>query len=205
MAVDIKKLIAAINPDIYCDNTYDDEGRKKSEIVKKIAKEEGFLKAAEKAELRASDYLDAIDLRFAKNAFSFTGLKEPIEQHKITYDSFSQSLEPIYFWILDYVNKEFEGSAEKLIDNFISSPGSGHFAEMSRRATVLREEATKQLGTVNTVIRSILNIIYDLKEFKLRLAHYDTLRSENKNIKESAILALKQIWLDAVDIKRQNT
>ena len=42
MTTNIYNLIAAIVPDIYCDDEVRDE-------VKKIAKKEGYLKAAEKA------------------------------------------------------------------------------------------------------------------------------------------------------------
>ena len=203
MAVNVKNLIAAINPDVYCDDTPDDNGARLSDTVKKIAKTEGYLKAAEKAKIRDSEYLDIVFNQLTKNAFEFNGLKYPIETHSLTYDDFSQNLEPIYFWILDYVNYEF-GEAEKLVDNFISSPGGGHFAEMSRRATALQDEAMKIFGTINNVIRSLLNLIYDLKEFKLRLALYDEFKSSDKKKKEAAYLSLKQVWMDNVDIKRGN-
>jgi hypothetical protein len=41
-----------------------------------------------------------------------------------------------------------------------------------------------------------------LKEFELRLAHYDDAKSDDKEKKETGILALKQIWLDNVDMKK---
>ena len=63
----------------------------------------------------------------------------------------------------------------------------------------------KIFGTVNTVLRSILNIIYDLKEFKLRLAEYENLKSKDDKIKFAAMLGLKQVWMDSVDIKRQTS
>ena len=189
MAVDIKKLIAAINPGLYCDDSYNEDGKKLSDVVKEIAKKEGYLKAAEKAKLRDSGYLDLFHLRLTKSPFALAGLKEPIEKHNLVYDVFSQNLEPIYFWILDYCNEEFD-SVDKLIDNFIASPGSGHFAEMSRRATVLHDEAMKIFGTINTVIRSVLNIIYDLKEFRLRLDEYERLKSDDKNLLEKRNLFL---------------
>jgi hypothetical protein len=51
-------------------------------------------------------------------------------------------------------------------------------------------------------LRSVLNIIYDLKEFKTRLQSYDDLKSKNK---EGAIMSLKQIWMDKVDIQKGNS
>ncbi|MBI5804061.1 hypothetical protein HY450_02355 [Candidatus Pacearchaeota archaeon] len=204
MAVDVKNLIAAVNPDVYCDKTRNERGVPLNKEVAEIVKKEGYLKAAEKAKLIESEYMDVVDVQFTESPFQLNGIKNPTEQHRIVYDDFSQNLEPVYFWILDYVNEDY-GESEKLIDNFLSSPGSGHFAEMSKRATVLQEEAMKIFGLANTVIRSVLNIIYDLKEFKLRLAQYDDLKSQDKRIKNAAMLSLKQIWMDSVDIKRGNS
>lgn len=124
--------------------------------------------------------------------------------HKLVYDSSSETLEPIYFFIIDLLN-DFGLSPKKYIDNFSSTPGSGHFAELGQRATIMQQQATKLLGDVNTVLRSVLNIIYDLKEFKIRLEHYQGFKSEKRETREAAILALKQIWMDKVDIMKGNS
>ncbi len=194
MAVDPKKLIAAINPELYC-------AQKVRKEVKRIVASEGYLKAAEKAELIESDYLDVIHTYFTKGAFALEGLKAPVEQHKLVYDATSQSLEPIYFWILDFIN-ELYGKSEKLVDNFIASPGSGFFGEIGQKLTRIQEEGMKIMQTIGILIKSIINIIYDLKEFKLRLALYDDYNSKERAKKESALLSLKQVWIDNVDIKR---
>ncbi len=124
--------------------------------------------------------------------------------HTLGYDSSSETLEPVYFYTLDLMN-DFGLAPEKLIDNFSSTPGSGHFAELGQRATIMQQQATKILGDVNTVLRSVLNIIYDLKEFRIRLEHYKGLKSENKDEKNACVLALKQIWMDKVDIVKGNS
>jgi len=127
--------------------------------------------------------------------------EQPIAKHGLVYDSSSETLEPVYFFILDLMN-DFKLDTEKIIDNFTSSPGSGHFAELGQRATIMQQQGTKILGDVNTVLRSVLNIIYDLKEFRIRLSHYDSLKTDKK---EAAILALKQIFMDKVDITKGNS
>jgi len=124
--------------------------------------------------------------------------EKPLSEHVLAYDSATETLEPVYFFILDMIN-DFGFVTEKLIDNFSSSPGSGHFSELGQRATVMQQQGTKLLGDVNTVLRSTLNIIYDLKEFRIRLSHYDHLNTANK---DAAILALKQIWMDKVDMNK---
>jgi hypothetical protein len=219
MAVDPKKIVAAIVPDVYCSNRYlkeEERDNKKDvtlrDMVKRIVKESlakgeknAYLKAAEKAELVDPEYMD-FDL-VIKTPFKLEGIKNAIEQHLLTYESSTQSVEQVYFWLHDYLyNKAEYGSAEKLSDNFISSPGSAHFSEMGMKATKMQEEAGKLLGGINQIIKVILNIIYDLKEFKLRLAIYDDYNNKKDKAKsEAAFLSLKQVWLDQVDVKRGNT
>lgn len=179
MAATIPQIIATINPDLYY-SVSDDKEKAKKEIAdfKKLIKEKGFQAAAEKAKPKIP------------------------ATHKIVYDSATETLEPIYFWTLDLIT-EFGLNPEKLVDNFSSSPGSGHFAELGQRATIMQQQGSKMLEMVNTLLRSVLNIIYDLKEFKIRLSSYDHLK--DPKTKEAAILSLKQIWLDKVDINKGNS
>ncbi len=123
---------------------------------------------------------------------------------EIVYDSPSETLEPVYFWVLDMMNNLFGGNVEKLVDSFSSSPGSGYFSDFNMKKTAMQKNVTENLGLVNTVIKSIVNIIYDLKDFEIRLEHYENARSKDKNRAEAGNLALKQIWMDNVDIKRGN-
>jgi hypothetical protein len=125
--------------------------------------------------------------------------RSPDTQHKLVYDSSTETLEPIYFFILDLVN-DFGFKTQKLIDNFSSSPGSGHFSELGQKKSIMQQNATKVLGDINTVLRSILNLVYDLREFRIRLQSYEDLHDKNK--KDSAMLALKQVWMDKVDMQK---
>ena len=193
MATNIHNLIAAISPDTFCEPDLRKE-------VKKIVKEKGYLEAAKKAKPFKSDVLFDYD-RAKKDALNEWGLKAPIETHEITYDSAAETMEPIYFWILDFLNGPYK-EVEKINDNFVSSPGSGHFSELMSKATRMQEESIKILGSVNVVIKSILGLIYDLKEFKLRLEPYENYESKNSQKKYAALLSLKQMWMDNVDIKR---
>ena len=174
MSPEVTKIIAAINPEKY----HDTDNPSEIKELKKIAKEEGILKAAEKVK------------------------PKPVRQFELTYDSPSETLEPVYFWVVDMMNNLFGNKVEKLVDNFSSSPGGGHFSELSQKKNILQKNVTEAMGTVNTVIKSIVNIIYDLKDFEIRLAHYDDAKSKDPNKMGSGLLALKQIWMDNVDIKR---
>jgi hypothetical protein len=181
MTATVDQLIATINPNLYY-QTSEDKLLAKKELkdFKELIKTAGFQKAAEKAKPKS----DAT--------------------HTIVYDSSSETLEPLYFFILDLMN-DLKLKPEKLVDNFSSTPGSGHFAELGQRATVMQQQASKLMGDVNTVLRSVLNIIYDLKDFKMRLQHYAGLISKKKEEQDASMLALKQIWMDKVDIAKGNS
>jgi hypothetical protein len=125
-------------------------------------------------------------------------------EHSLGYDSPSETLEPIYFFILDIMNN-LELGAEKLVDNFSSSPGSGHFSELMGRATAMQQQGSKVLADIGIVMRGMLQIIYDLKEFRTRLQSYTDLKSKDKNTSNAARHSLKQIWLDKVDIIKGNS
>ena len=93
------------------------------------------------------------------------------------------------------MNDMFGGKVEKLIDNFSSSPGGGHFSELQGKASQMQQEASRVLGTVNQILKGVINLIYDLKEFKIRLSHYDAANSRDSRFAEAGLLALKQMWM----------
>ena len=177
---DISRLIAAINPEKFSVPKNFTSPRKISE----------FKKDRDKDFWKAFNSLGEYNLN-----------PDCPEEHKIIYDSSTETLEPVYFWILDKTN-EIAGKTEKLIDNFASSPGSGHFSEMGMKATKMQEESMKIMQTIGILVKSLVNIIYDLREFKIRISQYESAESKDKNEAEAGLLALKQIWMDNVDIKR---
>jgi hypothetical protein len=121
--------------------------------------------------------------------------------HKLVYDSSTEMLEPVYFWILDFIGK-MGMKVDKLVDNFASSVGGGHFSELQGKATHMQQEASRVLATINAILKSVINLIYDLKEFQMRLSHYVDADSKDSHRAEAGLLALKQIWMDKVDIQR---
>ena len=123
-------------------------------------------------------------------------------EHTLNYDSPSETLEPVYFYILDLMNSN-NFKTEKIVDNFASSPGSAHFSELGTRATVMQQQGTQMMERINDIVKSVLNIIYDLRDFRTRLQAYDDLNSKDNKV--SAYLVLKQIWIDKVDIQKGNS
>lgn len=150
------------------------------------------------------DLLKDKDKNFWKAVSAASPGNPECEDHYLYYESGSETLEPIYFWTLDQIRRLGFTKIEKLTDNFASSVGSGHFSEMGAKSTKMQEEAMKVMQTIGILVKSLVNIIYDLREFEIRLGHYKAANSKDKIEAESGLLALKQIWMDNVDIKRGN-
>jgi len=143
MVATIPQILATINPDLYYSVSEDkQEARKNLKEFKKLIESKGFQNAVEQAKPKASS------------------------EHKLVYDSSTETLEPVYFWILDLMNNMLGEDVKKFVDNFSSSPGSGHFSELSGKGTHMQQQGQNILAQVNTILRSVLNIIYDLMNQK---------------------------------------
>lgn len=132
--------------------------------------------------------------------------KKAVVQYTLVYDSLSEGLEPVYFWLLDFMQDKGPGgqgmSVKKGAEQFEASASSGYFGELGQRATLMQKQAMEYLGAINQVIKSIIQLIYDLKEFEIRLKMYDDLKLDNEETRRAASYALKGVWMDQVDIRK---
>lgn len=121
-----------------------------------------------------------------------------VKEYKLIYDAFGKTLEATYFWLLDFLGHQLRFKIEKTHESMSATVVSQFFGEMGTRRTALERRAGELLGTINTVVKSIINLLYDLKEFDERIAIYDDFKSG----KEGAEQELKRVWMDEVDVKK---
>lgn len=200
---DPKQILAAINPKLYNKAPENSSDLEKLKKIKELTKVGKFVEATKFVSPQALTYSGDFNAGYTLDLEGFSLDKRGVEaSYKLTYETYAESLEPIYYYLLDFMN-DLGLRPRKIIDNFASAPGSSHFSEMGQKKTIMQQQATTLLGNINTVIRSILNLVYDLKQFRMRLETYDHLRE--KEHKSEALLSLKQIWMDKVDITRGTT
>lgn len=124
-------------------------------------------------------------------------------EFRLIYDSIGEGLEPMYFWVLDFLRSDEPSGlgleVAKTEENFEATVGSAFFGEMGNRRAVMEDRAMKMMQMVNTLVRSIINLLYDLKEFKQRLTYYEKAKSKDPNEKSDGEMALRGMWLDQVD------
>ena len=132
---------------------------------------------------------------------------DPVIQHELIHDAFGETMEPDYYWMLDFMREGLGYEMEKSQDFFAASEASGYFSELGGKRTAMESRIAGERGlfvTINFLIKSIINLLYDLKTFDLRLKHYDDLKAKDKDVKKAAMEALKGVWLNEVDKQKGN-
>ncbi len=121
----------------------------------------------------------------------------------MSYDNPNEGLESTYFWILDFFQNVLGYKVSKTKEDFESSVGSAFYSDFGAKATRMQEQAMKMMGSINTIVRSNINILYDLREFQTRLATYSNYNNaKDPQKKREGLISLKQVWMDQVDVKK---
>ncbi len=134
--------------------------------------------------------------------------KKPTISYELIYDSLNEGLEPIYFWMVDFMKDSRPAGLGldvwKGLEESEASVTSGYFGEIGQRVSLMQQKTIDYLGLINNIIKSILNLIYDLREFEMRLAPYDKLnkKESTEDEKKEAIFSLKGLWMDQVDARK---
>ncbi len=172
--------------------------------VKELKRKEKFSVAREMIDRAISGMAE--DQTEEKNKFA--SLYDPkilkgdaVRKLTLDYDAFAEGLEPIYYWLLDAL-RDSNYSVKKAADYFAASEGSFWYGDLGMRRSNMEKRAMELIATINAVIKSVLNLLWDLKEFEQRLKWYEKFQSKNQKEKDEADLALKAIYLTEVDIKK---
>src|SRR3989304_351529 len=118
----------------------------------KIAKQVRDEKEQQK---QRKEFIDSLtkDLKAAGSSIIYILKGEPVTTLDVVYDSFGETMEPMYYWLLDSM-KDMGYDVEKPADFFAASEASGYYGEMGIRRTNLEKRAMELLGTANAVIKS---------------------------------------------------
>jgi len=202
MPTDIHHLIAAISPETFCQPGRRREVRRAVDEGLRSREPLAFFRAAKLA-LPLEPNQAVLSERDVLNVFAAPGLKSPVKRYSLTYDALDDSLESLYFQLLDEIERTGNWHVTKLVDTFAASPGSGPFLEMSRRTTTMQKESARLLSAGQTLVRSILDSIDELKRQQGFLRLYEDRGSSDGGERETALLALKHLWLETTDPGRR--
>ena len=150
-----------------------------------------------------SHYRGKIDFRFASGRQSpeigmlgndkgyFLSMDVPKRyQFQSEYNSLSQELKYFGYKLLKMMESVDPGAISNLMTMVLEKKKS------------LEDRTMQLLGSVNTVLKSIISLTYELKELDRNVSFYDLSKSKENDKKEAAELALKRIFVDNVDARK---
>ena len=128
-------------------------------------------------------------------------IPQDLAEHTFIFDTTQEGFEHTYFWLLDFISgKGYK--VNKTQDYFIASELGNLYQQAGTMRTAIEKRASELLQTVGILIKSIVQLLWDLKEFDLRLKIYEKYFKGKGKEKDEGALGLKAIYLTEVDVKK---
>jgi len=133
-----------------------------------------------------------------------TGFPKPHKLYRFVLETYSQSLEESYFWVLDHL-RQTQGyvEIEKITDLFAASEQSSFFGAVWGRIGINQDKASQFLATIGKMTKELFQLVRELRILDERLSYYKDSMSGSKS-SESAEITLKGIWIDMVEQGAKN-
>lgn len=125
-----------------------------------------------------------------------TGYPKPLKRLRLVFESPSTSVEEPYFWVLNHIKQDQAfRNVYKIMDTMTASENSSMFGVQVQRLNIQQDKASQYMGTIANMVKSLFQIVREIRVIKERLAHYHGSEKGNK----SADIALKGYWVDLVE------
>ena len=196
--VDISKLMAAINPDIFCQPRAQAKVKRELRDYLWLGSHLAYQKAAELTVPVEPNFIPLKQLE-DENPFRLPGQRSPVQQHVLVLDRPEEPLEPIYFNLLDDLQQREDWRVTKLVDTVTGAAGAGLSTDLTRRVMQQQKHAAEQMSGIQHQIRALLHHWQKWREQKESLATYDTANGPDGNDKENALRILQHRWRRASD------
>ncbi len=133
---------------------------------------------------------------------------EPINKMTLVYQSFNQSIEEIYFWLLASL-REDSGmhDVKKIKDIFTASEQSAFWGQSQQRLSIQQGQVSNYLATIGKLTKELFQIVREMRILDERLnmytESYKTIESKSsvfdRKLSMSAEIVLKGYWVDLKD------
>jgi len=131
--------------------------------------------------------------------------KRKIGNYKLEVTKFTESMESYYWDLLTVFNVKIgDKKMSKIGEEMGATVVSGFFGDIIARRSKIEEYARTYLASINTVVKSIITLLYELRELDRRVNVYKDYESKDPEKKKAADSALKRVFIDEVDIKKGN-
>ncbi len=133
---------------------------------------------------------------------------KPEHKLKLVYQSFNQSVEEVYFWLLSSLREDWGlHDVKKVTDIFTSSEQSSFWGQAQQRMTIQQGQVSNYMATIGKLTKELFQIVRELRILDERLDLYDAsyraVESKGsvfeRRLSHSAEIVLRGYWVDLKD------
>lgn len=128
-----------------------------------------------------------------------TGYPKPVNAFRLFFESYSMSIEEMYFWMLHHIRQD-QGFSKvtKISDVFAAAELSSIAGTLQQRLAAQQEKAANYLKGISDMVKGLFQIVREIRILKERLDYYEKSKLSGSEGK-AADIALKGIWVDLVE------
>ncbi len=136
---------------------------------------------------------------------------KPISRYYLTYESFHEAIEPIYFWCLNHATFDWGFPVvHKITDIFTASEHSSFYGASASRLGLAQDKVSQFLATIGRMTKDLFSLVRELRIIDERFSYYKDIfeqkaakteqeKKENENKRIAAEIVIKGLWVDLVD------
>lgn len=127
-----------------------------------------------------------------------TGYPKPERSFRMVLESYQQSIEEFYFWIIDHIREFGLHESIKISDLFAASEQSSFFGIAQQKIGLQQDKAAQFLKIIADMTKGLFQIVREVRILDERLAYYEDSQKFGEKA-HSAEITLKGIWIDLVE------
>jgi hypothetical protein len=144
-------------------------------------------------------------IELARDQMTLTEFPNSISRYHMGIESWHQSIEPYYYWCLNFLSDIGFPVIEKITDIFTAAEHSSFYGAAGQRLGLAQDKVSQYLATIGKMVKDLFQLVRELRWIDERLEIYREglgMDKEYKKVKEptkGAENALKGMWVDLVD------
>jgi len=195
------------------------KGEKKNTPQEKLAFIKSKRAELEKDEALLKEFNDALQsisdhewVEVAKDQLIMSDFPASISRYYMGIESFHQSIEPYYFWCVNFLGDIGFPVIDKISDIFTAAEHSSFYGAAGQRLGLAQDKVSQYLATIGKMVKDLFQLVRELRWIDERLEVYREAFGEDKEgnplldksgkkigPKMGAENALKGMWVDLVD------
>jgi hypothetical protein len=133
---------------------------------------------------------------------------KPEHKMRLVYQSFNQSVEEVYFWLLSSIRDDFGlHDVKKITDVFTASEQSAFWGQAQQRMSIQQGQVSNYLATIGKLTKELFQIVREMRILDERLDLYTACNKaieakasvHERKLSRSAEVVLRSYWVDLKD------